>query len=408
MGAEVLSEQTSGQGRDRFNRGSNQSGMRAYNQRLVLSLVRRHGALSKTEIARMTGLSAQTVSVIMRELETDGLLVRGEPLRGKVGQPSVPMSLAPDGAYFFGLKLGRRSADMALVDFAGRVVGQMRHAYRYPTPGDIVRFAGEAIAELAQKVTVAQRNRVAGLGIAMPFQLWNWAETIGAPQEAIDAWRSCDIRSEIATLADMPVYVQNDASSACNAELVFGQADPPRDFLYFYIGFFIGGGVVLNGSLFAGRTGNAGALGSMPVAGSGGETRQLIDVASIASLEKMLDAAGHDTSRLYDSPDDWDIDAAILDRWIDAAGHGLAHAVISAASVIDFEAALIDGWIPVQVRAGIVSATRRHLDRMNQAGLEPVDIREGTVGSNARALGAATLPLSERFLVDQNAFLKEP
>ncbi len=408
MGTEVLPEQASEQRRDRFNRGSNQSGMRAYNQRLVLSLVRRHGALSKTEIARMTGLSAQTVSVIMRELETDGLLLRGEPLRGKVGQPSVPMSLAPEGAYFFGLKLGRRSADMALVDFTGRVVGQVHHVYRYPTPGDVVRFAGEAIAALTQKVTAAQRDRVAGLGIAMPFQLWNWAEMIGAPQEAIDAWRSCDIRAEIAALADMPVYVQNDASSACNAELVFGQAVPLRDFLYFYIGFFIGGGVVLNGSLFAGRTGNAGALGSMPVTGSDGATRQLIDVASIASLERMLNAAGHDASRLYDSPDNWEIDAAILRQWIDTAGHGLAYAVLSAASVIDFEAALIDGWMPVRVRADIVLSARRHLEQMNQAGIEPVGIREGTVGYNARALGAATLPLSERFLVDQNAFLKEP
>ena len=58
-------------------RGSNQSGMRAHNERLVLSLLRQHGALAKSDIARMTGLSAQTVSVIMRQLEADQLLVRG-------------------------------------------------------------------------------------------------------------------------------------------------------------------------------------------------------------------------------------------------------------------------------------------------------------------------------------------
>ena len=57
--------------------GANQIRVRAYNERLVLSLVRRHGALSKAEIARRTGLSAQTVSVIMRALEKDGLLSRG-------------------------------------------------------------------------------------------------------------------------------------------------------------------------------------------------------------------------------------------------------------------------------------------------------------------------------------------
>ena len=69
-------------------RGSNQSGMRAHNERLVLSLLRQHGALAKSDIARITGLSAQTVSVIMRALEQDGLLMRGEPVRGRIGQPS--------------------------------------------------------------------------------------------------------------------------------------------------------------------------------------------------------------------------------------------------------------------------------------------------------------------------------
>ena len=67
--------------------GSNQIRVRAYNERLVLSLVRRHGALSKADIARRTGLSAQTVSVIMRALEKEGLLARGAPIRGRVGQP---------------------------------------------------------------------------------------------------------------------------------------------------------------------------------------------------------------------------------------------------------------------------------------------------------------------------------
>src|SRR6476661_2491037 len=90
-------------------RGTNAAGVRAYNERLVLSLVRRHGGLSKAEISRLCGLSAQTVSVIMRSLEKDGLLIRGERLRGKVGQPSTPMRLNPDAVFSFGVKIGRRS-----------------------------------------------------------------------------------------------------------------------------------------------------------------------------------------------------------------------------------------------------------------------------------------------------------
>ena len=102
-------------------RGSNQSGMRDHNERLALTMVRAQAGLSKSDIARITGLSAQTVSVIMRALEADGLLVRGDPIRGRIGQPSVPMYLHPDGAFFFGLKIGRRSVDLTMVDFVGQV-----------------------------------------------------------------------------------------------------------------------------------------------------------------------------------------------------------------------------------------------------------------------------------------------
>ena len=91
---------------------------------------------------------------------------------------------------------------------------------------------------------------------------------------------------------EFPVYLQNDATSACGAELVFGQSGSLRDFVYFYIGAFAGGGIVLNGKLYGGPTGNAGALGSMPVPGPDGRPAQLIDVASIAMLEKALNARG--------------------------------------------------------------------------------------------------------------------
>lgn len=392
---------------EHLQRGSNQSGLRAYNERLVLSLVRRKGALAKAEIAKMTGLSAQTVSVIMRELESEGLLRKGEPVRGKVGQPSVPMSLAPDGAYFFGLKLGRRSADMVLINFLGTIVGFIHRPYRYPTPEGTVQFATETIAELTRKLSPSDRRRIAGLGIAMPFQLWNWAGTVGAPPDAMDKWRTHDIRSQIAASVPFPVFLQNDASAACSAELVFGQAANPRDFLYFYLGYFIGGGIVLQGSLYTGQTGNAGALGTMPVPAPDGAIRQLIDVASIAVLEKSLENAGLDWSSLWDSPEAWAVDEDLLDKWIDQTARGLAHAIVSAESVIDFGFVLIDGWMPAAVRTRIVESTRTQLRTLDLAGIEAPSIVEGTVGHNARALGGASLALSQRFLVDQNAFLKD-
>ena len=124
--------------------GSNQTRVRAHNERLVMSLVRRHGSLAKAEIARRTGLSPQTVSVIMRALENDSLLIRGEPVRGRVGQPSIPMALNPDAVFSIGLKIGRRSADLVLMDFVGGVRRQLRETFAYPLPDQIMQFAETA------------------------------------------------------------------------------------------------------------------------------------------------------------------------------------------------------------------------------------------------------------------------
>ena len=388
-------------------RGSNQSGMRAHNERMVLSLVRQQGALAKTDIARISGLSAQTVSVIMRSLEQDGLLLRGEPIRGRIGQPSVPMSLNPEGAFFLGLKIGRRSVDLTLIDFLGRTRALRHRLYRYPTPDAVLAFVTEALPAVMAELPAALRRRVSGLGIAMPFQLWSWVEFIGAPQAEMDAWRTRDIQAEIAAVAAMPVYLQNDATAACGAELVFGTGEKPQNFLYFYFGSFIGGGLVLNGQLFVGRTGNAAGVGPMPVPGPDGQMRRLLTVASISTLSAAMDAAGQPSGHLWEDPDHWQVSAPLLNTWIAGGAEALASATLSAAALLEIEAVLIDGWMPTSVRAEIVRQTEAAFNRLDLAGITPVVIREGTVGPQARSLGAAAIPLAQRYLLDQSAILKE-
>ncbi|KHQ53529.1 putative transcriptional regulator, ROK family protein [Mameliella alba] len=387
-------------------RGSNQSGVRAHNERLVLSLVRQFGPLAKAEIARRTGLSAQTVSVIMRALEKEGLLEKGEPVRGKVGQPSVPMGLAQGGAYFLGLKVGRRSLDLILTDFHGHVEGRVHLSHRYPTPESVVTFANTAIAQLLDQLTPENRKKVSGLGIATPFRLWDWARPLGLTSSEMEAWRERDIAAEIADTWEFPVYLRNDGSAACGAELVFGDQNKPRDFLYFFVGFFVGGGLVIDNTVFTGRSGNAAALASIPIGIKGAKVRQLVDVASIHTLEQLVIGEGGDSRLIWDNPTEWNLPGDVLSTWVEKAAEGLAYATLSASCLIDFECVVIDGWLPDSVRTSLVDHTRRRLNEIRVAGIEVPDLREGSIGRDARALGAASLPLSDKFLVDRNAFLK--
>lgn len=387
--------------------GANQLGVRAHNERLVLSLVRRHSALSKADIARRSGLSAQTVSVIMRELEKDGLLSRDAPVRGRVGQPSIPMRLNPDAVLSFGVKIGRRSADLVLMDFIGGIRMQLHQTYPYPLPQDIIAFVTAGIRELEGRLGEEERRKLAGIGVAAPFELWNWAEQVGAPPGAMDVWRGFDLRAEIASRVAYPVFLQNDATSACGAELVFGVGSHYPDFVYFFIGSFLGGGIVLNSSIFVGRTGTAGALGPLPVRGRNGENRQLLEIASIFVLENLLRDHGFDPRPLWYSADNWIDFGEPLEIWIQDTAKALAQAIVAAASVIDFSAAVIDGGFPDWVRERVVRATIKAAAELDLQGVVMPEIVEGAVGPQARAIGGASLPIFARYLIDQNVLFKE-
>jgi predicted NBD/HSP70 family sugar kinase len=398
---------TSRAGLDDLSRGTNQMGVRLYNERLVLSLIRRHGSLPKADIARRTGLSPQTISTIVNGLEDDGIIIRLAPLRGKVGQPLVPYALNPRGAFFVGLKIGRRSSDIVLMDFAGAVLGRIHEPHPYPTPEIIRDLASRGIVELTAALNSVERLRIAGFGIASPFELWNWESQLGAPPEVLDAWRQADIRSAIAAISPWPVYFHNDGTAACAAELVLGNGQHGEDFLYVFLGSFIGGGVVLNGHLFPGRSGYGGAIGPLPVPNGEGGFQQILRSASIYVLADRLKAAGMDPQVLWRQPGEWGDLGPVLDSWIADAAHSLAIAAVSAVSIIDFRAVVIDGAFPASVRAALVEATEAALGKFDLQGLAPFTIAEGTIGFGAREIGGACLPLLANFTQDRELLFKE-
>lgn len=383
--------------------GANQSGLRDYNERLLLSMLQRNGPLPGSDLARMAGLSPQTVSVILRELENDGLLARGDPVRGKVGKPSVPMRLDPDGVFSFGLKLGRRSADLILMDFTGGIRAHRRMSYSYPVPDQVLTFLREGLIDLTGDMPVAHRTRLCGIGVAAPYELWNWHRLVGAPHATSQLWKDMNLSEEIGAFSDLPVFMANDATAACRAEHVYGRGKEYRDYAYFFIAAFIGGGIVLNHSVYEGQQGNAGALGSLPSIGPSGESRQLIDVASLHVLEARLAEAGLDPALLWKTPQDWGAVSRHVDAWVGQAAQELAKASISICSVIDFETIMIDGSFPDDVRQALVERTRRYLQTQDARGLVPPTICAGTIGGKAREVGAACGPIFSQFLLNTNA-----
>lgn len=379
-----------------MSRGSNIVGVGEHNERLVLSIIRRHGALSKAELSSRTGLSRQALTDVVGRLETDGRLRREELVRGKVGQPKVPFSLNPGGAYTVGLKVGRRSFELVLVDFVGNTIKAYRHVFRYPVTSALEDFVTGSWAELCRTTAPEIMARIVGIGVAMPGELWRWTEEVDVPGDFLGTWETFDIAGFVRTITGVEPQVMNDVTAACIGELMFGRSRSPEGFVYFYIGAFVGGGLVLDDIVIEGSHANAAAFGSMLVVekdGSASQPRQLLSCVSLINLHRQIEATGMNADFLWQNREEWPELGALLDLWIAETGWHLAVAAINTVAVVDAPQVVIDGSLPANVRARICEATLAAMTNLRTTGVHLPGIFEGSQGYSGRSVGAAALPM---------------
>ena len=389
-------------------RGSSQGGLRQYNERVVLQAIRLHGALPGAEIARLTHLTAQTISLITKRLLDDGLLVKGAPVRGKVGQPSVPLALNPDGAYAIGVKVGRRSMDVLLVDFTGHVRERWSANYTFPDPDAVLAEIAQRLKDIRRKLGPSKRERVQGIGIAAPLSLGGWQQILGFSKKLADKWEHTDLRAQVAALTELPVELLKDTAAACVAELVAGRGRSVSSFLYLFVDTFIGGGLVIDSHLRPGPSGNAGAVGSLPlgVSKEGAAPAQLLSVASLFTLERAYADAGLDASAAADAralEKPW---KPHTQRWLQDAAAAMALAINSAVCLLDLDGVIVDGSFSRDMLQALLEALDDALDRYSWEGASRPQLLPGTIGSDARALGGALMPLYAGFAPDRELFLK--
>jgi predicted NBD/HSP70 family sugar kinase len=400
-------------------RASSQGGLAQYNERVVLQAVRQHGALPATDIARLTGLSAQAVSLISKRLIDDGLLRRGTPTkRGTVGQPSIPLSLNPNGAFAIGVKVGRRSLDTLLVDFVGTVRERRVQTYPYADADTVIQTIAEHLQSLQTVLGNAGVKRLQGVGMAAPLSLGGWPSLQGLPTSVAARWERIDLRAQVQRLTPAPVTLVKDTAAACAAELLAGCGRSVASYLYIFVDTFVGGALVVDGQLRAGPRGNAGAVGSMPLASTADAASanaatatvappaQLLSVASLLGLEQRYLRAGLDASawadtRALQAP--W---VSHTQAWLDQVAPALAQAVAAAACLLDLDGVIVDGAIDRVLRTALLQAIDQAMQRNPWEGVSQPVLMAGTLGGDARALGGALLPLHASFSPDRALFFK--
>jgi predicted NBD/HSP70 family sugar kinase len=384
--------------------GGNQRSVRHYNERLILDIISRAGSLSKADITRMTALSAQTVTVIVNKLIQDGLLKKMDAIKGRVGQPSTPIALNPDGAISLGIKLGRGSIDAISLSFTNTIIGRRRLRYSYPDPEVIFDWIRENVQSLRDDLNPEQQNNLTGIGIAAPFHLSGWEGMIGAPEGVMTKWDQINIANQISKDTGLDAWLINDASAACLAELRNGQT-LSNSGLYYYIGTFLGGGIVLDGKLFSGLGGNAGSFGSMPqglITPTTPKPQQMVTACAINTLEAMINARGLDDDFILNERPLTQNETDVFHEWSEQAASALAFVIISSQALLDTDQVVIDGSLTSPLIDAITQKVTESIAAYDTQGLTLPTISKGHLGIDARALGGAILPLQENFGLDSN------
>ena len=247
---------------------ADQATVRRTNLGLVLRLLRAAGPRSRARIAQDTGLNKATVSSLVAELITRGLVTEGQLERdGAVGRPGLTVELAAGGACGIGVELNVDYLACIVLDLSGAVLFERRVPHDVPALGadrTLDEVAG-LVADAVAAVTAAGAVPV-GLTVAAPGLVDSSAGVVTlAPN--ID-WRGVPVVEGLrARLSDaaFPLRVENDANLSAIAEWAMGSEAHTADLVYLTGEVGVGGGVIVGGQLLRGASGFTGEVGHVPL-----------------------------------------------------------------------------------------------------------------------------------------------
>lgn len=397
-------------GRGVGGQGSNSANVRQFNERVILAGLRRLGEASKADLARYAQLTDNTAGQIVRGLEQQQLIRSLGKRSGSRGQPATLLTLNAGGAYSIGVDVGRRSLTALLVDFSGEILERRTKDHELSLPEDAVAFIIDSIEHFRGLVPGPDRRKIAGLGIAIPYNMGSWQRELGITSAAIKAWNHVDLAACLEHETDLPIFVENDGTAAAAAELFRGCGREIDDFLYLFVGAATGGGVVAEGDYRRGMSGNAGDIGLMPVSPStlksAPDPRALYDVllarASVNALFRHLNHHGFEVQTYRALHDVLDQAATPIAEWIEDSADALVVPILSAVRLLDIDTVVLDSDLPSTLLDDLITATVDHVSRASPESRQPPNLRPGSIGTEAAAIGAAILPLHLNFSPNRN------
>jgi predicted NBD/HSP70 family sugar kinase len=232
--------------------------IRYINRQIVLNFIREKEPISRAEISHETALQRSTVSLIVDELKTRGLIyeIEGESTGGR---PPTLLRLRAAASLAIGVDIGTAHTTVAVADLAGRVVDKET----FSTDPD-VRAMFRKVGASVQKF-IRLHGNVEGIGVCVPGLVD--PETDIALFIPHFKWRNWSLAAELRKLTGVPVTIDNDANAAALAELWLGRPEirDVRDFILVLVEEGLGTGIIFDGQVYQGVAGAAGEFGHMTI-----------------------------------------------------------------------------------------------------------------------------------------------
>jgi predicted NBD/HSP70 family sugar kinase len=376
--------------------------LRERNRQRIVAALRERGQVSQPEIVRMTGLSRTTVSSLLAELKTAGMVVElegraGEPGYPRGGRPPARLALHDSSGAVVGIDFGHSHVQVAVADLAHNVLAERFRDL------DVNRAAAEALDASTAMVDDAlgeagvTRSKVIGAGIGIPGPVDRERGTLGSAT-ILPGWLGVRVAEVLEQRLQLPLEIDNDANLGALAELTWGAGRGCSNFAYVKASTGIGAGIVVDGRLLRGVSGTAGEIGHTTINEGGalcycGNRGCLETVASGPAIIQLVGGRNGEVLTLSQVVSRAAAGDVGCRRAISDAGREIGVAIAGLCNLINPERVIVGGLLS---RSGdlLLDAIRASIRRCAvQAAAERVEVVTALFVERAELLGSLALAL---------------
>ena len=231
----------------------------------LVRVVQRSPGLSRAELAKETGLTKSTVSLLVQDLIDEGWLFETDAqVTGAIGRRPTPLFLDGSRLVMIGADVAIDNLRVVTVSLTGEVIGAICEPFTETNAASALRRLAGMIARLVKEAG-EQGRRLLGVGVGIPGAVLEQQGLVTLSPNF--PWRDVQVKPELAKelnavgVSGLPIHVQNDYDVAALGEYEFGVDPMPDPMIYLGLGIGVGAGIIVRDRLFIGAQGFAGEVG---------------------------------------------------------------------------------------------------------------------------------------------------